>query len=240
MIRVIPAIDVMAGRVVRLYRGDPARSTTYGDDPAAVAARWEADGADMIHVVDLDAALGSGGNPGAVSKILDAVSIPVQVAGGLRTLESALAAARTADRVVVGTLAFSDRRALGRLLAELGPGRVVVSADHRRGEIVVRGWREGAGVMMTDAVRSLAGDGITEFLLTSVERDGTLQGPDLTHLEQACGAGGGGANVIASGGISGTGDVRAVRDAGAWGVILGRSLYDGRITIPGAQGALLR
>lgn len=229
--KVIPAIDIMGGQVVRLYRGDPRKKTIYGNDPAGVARRWEADGADMLHIVDLDATLGSGRNLESVRQILDAVSIPVQVAGGLRSVKSALEAARTADRIVVGTLAFSDDGAAAKLARELGPQRVVVSVDHRDGEVVVRGWQSGTGTRMTDAVRKFQECDITEFLLTNVERDGTLQGPDLEYLVQACGMS---KNIIASGGISDVRDVRRVRDAGAWGVILGRALYDKRIAIPDA------
>lgn len=237
---VIPAIDIMAGQVVRLYKGDPNNKTVYGDDPAAVARQWEADGADMLHIVDLDATLGSGGNSDSVRQILDAVSIPVQVAGGLRSVESALKAAKTADRIVVGTLAFSDEQAVAKLSAELGPERVTVSVDHKNGEVVVRGWQSGTGVRMFDAVHRMLECGITKFLLTNVERDGTMQGPDLEYLGQACRIDGYKADIIASGGISDSRDVCAVKDAGAWGVILGRALYEKTITIQGAVEAVLQ
>lgn len=226
--RIIPAIDLMGGRVVRLYQGDPARATVYGDDPAGTARRWEAEGADMLHVVDLDAALGRGSNRGAVGEILGAVSVPVEVAGGLRSRELVEAAAGSAARVVVGTLAFRDRGLLGSLLRELGPDRIVVSVDHLDGRVVVGGWKEDTGEPLLGAVSGFLEMGITEFLLTSVGRDGTLGGPELEHLGRACGLG---ASVIASGGISGAGDVRLVRERGASGVILGRALYEGRLSV---------
>ncbi len=235
-IMVIPAVDIMGGRVVRLYKGDPTKKTVYNSDPAGTARRWEANGADMLHIVDLDATLGSGRNTDAISSILDSVSIPVQVAGGLRSVESALEASRTADRIVVGTLAFTDGDALAKLIDEIGHERVVVSADHRDGRIVTRGWQSDTEIIMGDAIESLAGgSGVTEFLLTNVSKDGTLEGPDLRYLEQACRIGGDGARIIASGGISRAGDIRSVMDHGAWGVILGKALYDGRITIPDAR-----
>lgn len=234
--KVIPAVDIMGGKVVRLYKGDPRRKTIYGDSPVEAALRWEADGADMLHVVDLDATLGSGSNREAVRSVADAVSIPVQVAGGLRSVQAATDAAAVADRIVVGTLAFTDAGALLRIVEELGPDRVVVSADHAGGAVMIRGWQDGAGMRMLDAVSGLHRTaGATEFLLTDVGRDGTLQGPDTAYLGRACGISPGGIRVTASGGISGPRDVSAVRDAGAWGVILGRALYDGMITIPGAR-----
>lgn len=234
--KVIPAVDIMGGKVVRLYRGDPNRKTVYGDSPAEAARRWESEGADMLHVVDLDATLGSGSNADAVRGVVDAVSIPVQVAGGLRTVRAAAdAAAAGADRIVVGTLAFSDRESLAALVRELGPQRVVVSADHLDGRIVTHGWQSTTGLDMVESVESLHREvGVTEYLLTSVGRDGTLQGPDTSYMGRACRISGG-IDVIASGGISHERDVAAVRDAGAWGVILGRALYDGRITIPAAK-----
>ena len=235
-IKVIPAVDIMDGKVVRLYKGDPNKKTIYGDSPAEAARRWESEGADMLHVVDLDATLGSGNNADAVRGVVDAVSIPVQVAGGLRTVRAAVdAAGAGADRIVVGTLAFSDRESLAALVRELGPQRVVVSADHLDGRIVTRGWQSNTGLDMIESVASLHREvGVTQYLLTSVGRDGTLQGPDTSYMGRACRISGD-IDVIASGGISHERDVAAVRDAGAWGVILGRALYDGRITIPSAK-----
>lgn len=227
--RVIPAIDLMGGEVVRLYKGDPAQKTVYGSDPAEVAKRWESDGADMLHVVDLDATLGRGSNGAAVRAILDAVSIPVEVAGGLRSAGSVREAAGSCERAVVGTLAFSDRAVLKDLLGELGPGRIVISVDHRDGQVVVGGWTQDTGRPLIESMRDFIGMGFTEFLLTSVGRDGTLEGPELDYLGQACALGG--ANVIASGGISNAGDVEQVRKAGAAGVILGKALYEGMVTV---------
>lgn len=237
--RIIPAVDVMGGMVVRLYRGDPNKKTIYGDDPVATALKWQKHGADMLHVVDLDAALGSGSNHDTVQRIVDAVSIPVQVAGGLRSVQSAIDAASTAERIVLGTLAFTDVKSLSHIVDEVGAERVVVSADHKNGSIVIRGWQDTTGVTVRDALAELSREaGITEFLITSVGTDGTLQGPDVSYLREACSISDR-LNIIASGGISGAGDVSLVSDAGAWGVILGRALYDQKMTIPDAKKSLL-
>lgn len=233
--KVIPAVDVMGGQVVRLYRGDPARKTVYGSDPLATARGWQDGGADMLHVVDLDAAIGTGSNLDLIQRIAGAVSVPVQVAGGLRSGEAVGRAASFAARVVVGTLAFQDPGELGRLAAEHGAPRIVISVDHDAdGLVMTHGWQAGTGIRLLDAMNGFVGMGFTEFLLTGVSRDGTMEGPDLRFLEEACSVEG--ANVIASGGISGAGDVARVRAGGASAVILGRALYEGRITIEEARG----
>ena len=232
--KVIPAVDVMGGSVVRLRRGDPGQKTAYSNDPAGMAERWQAAGADMLHVVDLDATLGLGSNSDILRDIASRMDIPVQVAGGLRDRESVRRAAKDASRVVVGTLAFRDRESLDAILDELGPERIVVSVDHIGGFIAVRGWQEKTGITLRDAMRSLTGMGITEFLLTDVRRDGMMEGPDTESLAAACRFD---ANVIASGGISGVADVRKVGRLDPYGVILGRALYDGRITIKEALAA---
>lgn len=231
--KIIPAIDLMGGQVVRLYRGDPQQKTVYSDDPVAVARDWEGAGADMLHLVDLDATLGRGSNLGLIREIAAQASIPVEIAGGLRSESAAAGAASLADRIVIGTMAFKDRPAFERLSSGMDKKKIVVSADHVGGEVVVHGWQSGTGVRLLDAVRDFASAGFSEFLLTDVRRDGTMQGPDLEFLGQACGIGN--ANVIASGGISSLDDVRRVMEKNAFGVILGKALYEGKVGIAEAK-----
>ena len=232
--KIIPAVDIMGGEVVRLRRGNPASRTVYGSDPLEMAKRWQEAGADMLHVVDLDAALEAGSNREAVGRIASGLKIPVQAAGGLRSERDAAAAAGAASRIVLGTLAFRDRRALGRLLDTLGPERVVVSVDHIDGMIAIRGWQEKTTIPLRDAMRDLTDLGITEFLLTDVGRDGMLEGPDTESLREACRFD---ANIIASGGVSGIEDIRTLRRIGPYGAILGRALYEGMITVEEAVAA---
>lgn len=243
--RVIPAIDLMGGQVVRLLRGNPADKTVYSDDPLAVARRWEDDGADMLHIVDLDAAIGGGskgggGNLPIVRDLCRLARVPVEIAGGLRTEDavSSMLDSAPESRVVVGTLAFAERAALRRLLERYGPHRIVVSADHSGGSIVVDGWQRDTGVPLLDGVSSLVRDGAREFLLTDVGRDGAMTGPDLDWLRRACAVPR--ASVIASGGISSADDVGLVRRAGAAGVVLGRALYEGRVSVQEAKRAACR
>lgn len=231
--KIIPAIDLMNGQVVRLYKGDPKQKTVYSDNPVEIAKKWEADGADMLHVVDLDATLGIGSNLSIIKKILEEISIPVEVAGGLRDESLILDVAKISNRVVIGTLAFEDKELVKKLLLSLGPEKIVISVDHKDGEIVIHGWQDSAGIKLIDAIKEFLEMGFTEFLLTNVSRDGTLEGPDLEFLEQACSLDK--TNVIASGGISNVDDVKDVKEKNAYGVILGKALYENKISIEDAK-----
>ncbi len=230
--KVIPAIDLMNGQVVRLYKGDPKQKTIYSDNPIEIAKKWEKNGADMLHIVDLDATLGMGSNRSVIKKIIENVSVPVEVAGGLRDESIVMDTAQISTRVVLGTLAFKDKNTLQKLLKNLGPDKIVISVDHKDGEIVIHGWQEGTGIKLIDAIKDFLAMGFSEFLLTNVNRDGTLQGPDLEFLEQACQLN---ANVIASGGISNIKDIQDVKEKNSFGVILGKALYENKISIEEAK-----
>jgi len=227
--KIIPAIDLMNGQVVRLYKGDPKQKIIYSDDPVEIAKKWEANGADMLHIVDLDATLGIGSNLGMIKKILKEISIPVEVAGGLRNESLVLDVIKISNRIVLGTLAFKDKKLLKKLLLSLGPEKIVISVDHMDGEIVIHGWQDKTGIKLIDAIKEFLEMGFTEFLLTNVSKDGTMEGPDLEFLEQACNLEK--TNVIASGGISNIEDVSNVKKKNAFGVILGKALYENRISI---------
>jgi phosphoribosylformimino-5-aminoimidazole carboxamide ribotide isomerase len=222
----------MNGQVVRLYKGDPKQKTIYSDNPIEIAKKWEKNGADMLHIVDLDATLGIGSNLSVIKKIIENVSVPVEVAGGLRDESIVMDTAQISTRVVLGTLAFKDKKTLKKLLEKLGPEKIVISVDHKDGEIVIHGWQEGTGIKLIDAIKDFLAMGFSEFLLTNVNRDGTLEGPDLEFLEQACQLN---ANVIASGGISNIKDVQDVKEKNSFGVILGKALYENKISIQEAK-----
>jgi phosphoribosylformimino-5-aminoimidazole carboxamide ribotide isomerase len=231
--KVIPAIDLMNGQVVRLYKGDPKQKTIYSDNPVGMAKKWEANGADMLHLVDLDATLGIGSNLPVIKKILEQISIPIQVAGGLRDESTITDVSKICNRVVLGTLAFKDKLVLQKLLSNLGSEKIVISVDHIDGEIVIHGWQQQTGIKLIDAMKEFLAMGFSEFLLTNVSRDGTLQGPDLKFLSQACKLDN--AHVIASGGISNIKDVQDVKQENAFGVILGKALYENKISIQEAK-----
>ena len=231
--KIIPAIDLMNGQVVRLYKGDPKQKTVYSDNPVEIAKKWEANGADMLHIVDLDATLGTGSNISIIKKILEEISIPVEVAGGLRDESLILDVVKMSNRVVLGTLAFKDKELLKKLLLSLGSEKIVISVDHIDGEIVIHGWQDRTGIKLIDAIKEFLEMGFTEFLLTNVSRDGTMEGPDLEFLEQACSLDK--TNVIASGGVSNIDDVKAVKEKNAFGVILGKALYENKVSIEEAK-----
>lgn len=230
--KIIPAIDLMDGQVVRLYKGRPEEKTVYSNNPQETAKKWEKAGADMLHVVDLDATLGRGSNIALMEKISKSVSIPVQAAGGLRTEPAINKALDFAQRIVIGTAAFKNPALASSLLKKFGNQRLVISVDHSDGMIVINGWQQQAGVGLMDAISDFAGMGFSEFLLTNVVRDGTLEGPDTKNLWAACKLA---KNVIASGGISGPDDIPKVKSCNAYGVILGKALYEGKITIQEAK-----
>ena len=231
--KIIPAIDLMEGKVVRLYKGDPNKKTIYSENPLEIAKKWESAGADMIHLVDLDATLGRGSNFDLLKNIVKSVKIPVQVAGGLRDEKTIEEALKFATRVVIGTLAFKDLTPLDGLLEKYGSEKLVISVDHNDGLIVVNGWQETTKISLVDAVNDFRKMGFSEYLSTSIARDGTLQGPDLEPLKRINEIDG--INLIVSGGISNIDDVIKVKQLNPFGVILGKALYENQVTIEEAK-----
>jgi len=231
--KIIPAIDLMKGKVVRLYKGDPDKKTIYSDNPLDIAKKWESAGADMIHLVDLDATLGCGSNFDTLRSIAKSVKIPVQVAGGLRNEKIIESALEFAQRVVIGTLAFNDKTTLGELLTRYGKEKLVISADHNNGLIVVNGWQQSTKISLIDAVNGFVEMGFSEYLSTSITKDGTLEGPDLKPLQEINEMNT--VNLIVSGGISNIDDVMKVKELNPFGVILGKALYENQISIEEAK-----
>jgi phosphoribosylformimino-5-aminoimidazole carboxamide ribotide isomerase len=228
--KVIPSIDLMNGNVVRLVRGDPANKVVYSDNPIETARKWEAAGADMLHVVDLNATLRTGiNNNEIVFKIIDSVKIPVQVAGGIRSINAINEMInKNAAKVVLGTIAYKEPDSI-RQIAKKKLEKLVISIDQNDGRIMIDGWRETSSYGIIDAINLFMAMGIREFLLTSIDRDGTLNGPDVMTLSLASSF----ANslIIASGGISSLEDIIRVRSAGCYSVILGKAVYEGKISI---------
>jgi phosphoribosylformimino-5-aminoimidazole carboxamide ribotide isomerase len=224
--KIIAAVDIIGGSVVRLVKGDPAKKVVYSSDPLETARKLEVAGADMLHIVDLDAALSNGSNAELFARIAEAVRIPVQVAGGIRNPEKVEELLTKAARVVLGTMAYSDPEVV-RKLAKKNPGRIVVSIDQIDNNVMVKGWKESTGLKVSEAISQFESMGVDEFLLTSIDRDGTLQGPDIRVLAEAASS----ARIIASGGIASVEDIVKVRSAGCSSVILGKAMYDGKVSI---------
>jgi phosphoribosylformimino-5-aminoimidazole carboxamide ribotide isomerase len=224
--KVLAAVDIMGGSVVRLVRGNPDEKVEYSNDPVETARKWESVGADMLHIVDLDAAFSTGSNSELIAKISQAVRIPLQIAGGIRSLEKAEEMLSMASRVVIGTMAYRDPEVV-RKLVKKNADRVTISVDQMDGMVMVKGWKESTGTTVADAISQFLAIGVDEFLLTSIDRDGTLQGPDIKTLADAAVS----ARIIASGGISSIEDVIKIRSAGCSSVIIGKAMYDGKVSI---------
>ncbi len=226
----IPAIDLRGGRVVQLVGGEPGTERVSLPDPAAVARQWEADGFTMLHVVDLDAALGSGDNRSAVEAVLAAVRVPVQVGGGIRTDEDVVSVLDAgAARVVVGTRAIEEPAWLEHIAAR-HPGQVVLAADVRDGLVVTRGWTESSDLEAAALLENVRALPLAGVLVTDVGREGRMQGADVVQFEALVEASR--HPLIASGGIAGTADLTALAAVGVHAAVLGMALYTGALDAP--------
>jgi phosphoribosylformimino-5-aminoimidazole carboxamide ribotide isomerase len=232
---ILPAIDLRGGKCVRLRQGDYQRETIYADDPAAQARAWAEGGAGIIHLVDLDGAkAGSPANLAAVAAICAAVPVPCELGGGIRSAAHAEAAfAAGAARIILGTAACEDPALVGGMIAAFGPERVVVGIDAKDGRAATRGWLEDSGLDALELAAGFAARGVRRFIYTDIATDGMLSGPNLAAMAAFCDRVPS-CRVIASGGIAGKNDVLdliALRRPNLEGVIVGRALYDGRVTI---------
>lgn len=234
---VIPAVDLRGGRCVRLFQGDYARETAYSGDPVAVARQWEALGAPRLHVVDLDGAKdGEPRNGATIAAICAAVAIPVEVSGGLRSLDTVRAAfAGGAGRVQLGSAAVRNPR-LVREVLDAFPGRLSVSIDVRGGEVMANGWLEGTGVALLDLARAMAEAGVPRVMVTDIVRDGALEGPNLDLYRTLTAALA--IPVVASAGVTSIAHLRALAAAGCEGAVVGKALYEGLIRLDEAVAAL--
>ena len=238
--QLFPAIDLLDGRAVRLYQGDYDRETIYNDDPVAQAEVFAAEGAQWIHVVDLDAArTGAPRNREVIAAIAAAVDVPIQTGGGVRSVEAADALFDAGvARVVIGTAALEEPELVAALARRVP---VAVGLDARGREVAVRGWEQGSGRDLLDVARGFADVGVEALIVTEIGRDGTLEGPDLEGLGEVLEATE--LPVIASGGVGTIADLVALdglRSAGRRlsGAIVGRALYEGAFTLRGALDAL--
>jgi phosphoribosylformimino-5-aminoimidazole carboxamide ribotide isomerase len=237
-----PAIDIRGGQAVRLTQGDYERETAYDADPVDAAVRWAGEGAEFLHVVDLDGAkTGSPQNLNAIRGIATAVECPIQVGGGLRDPQSVASVLEAgAERVVIGTAALRDPEFLAVALEEHGE-RVVISVDARDGKVSLAGWTEVSDVDVADAVSQLSERGATRFLCTAIEVDGTMEGPAISELNRIAAATK--AHVIASGGVGTLAHLEALASEAlpnVEGAIVGRALYERKFTVAEAIATLQR
>ena len=236
MMEIIPAIDVKEGMCVRLQQGREDSGTVYAADPVVVAVRWTEEGAQRLHVVNLDGAFGRESKATNILRsIVSLTGVRVQFGGGLRSREAIKGAFEAgASSVVLGTVAFEDGDLLAETLREYGPERVIVAIDALNGNVATRGWKELTGKDVHEAARDLRAVGVREILCTDISRDGMMNGPDLLTL---AGLSKSGLSVIASGGISSLEDVGALLRPGnehITGAIIGKALYEGKIVLRSA------
>lgn len=233
---VIPAIDMRQGRCVRLYQGDPAQETVYGENPVEVACQWEKLGAKMLHLVDLDGAFtGLSKNAKVINAIGEAVHIPLQLGGGIRSREAVeKAVSAGVSRVILGTVAVEEPQLARKLAKEYGE-RILVGIDARHGKAAVKGWTESSVMSVIELALSVEQWGIKEVIYTDIQRDGTLQGPDLAGLENILDKTN--LQVTMSGGISSVDDLRALKpySSRVKGVIIGKALYVNQLTLQDAM-----
>lgn len=236
---IFPAIDLKGGRCVRLLQGRADAETVYGHDPVEMALRWVAEGATHLHVVDLDGAFqGRSVQFEVVRRIISALSIPVQVGGGIRTDEDIR---RLVDfgaaRVILGTRAWAEPDALAALTSRFGD-KLAVGIDSRGGRVQIKGWTETTELTTLDLARKADALGVQTLIITDTATDGMLQGPNLDAMKSVCSAVN--ASVIASGGVTTPEDVTALKKLGQpnlIGAIVGKSLYEGRATLRALQAA---
>lgn len=237
---VIPAIDLLDGRCVRLYQGDYGRSQVFNDNPLEVARQWIEQGATRLHLVDLDGAKqGKPVNLSTIAAIVQAVPIPVQVGGGLRNSQSvADLLSLGVERAILGTIAVEQPSIVEHLCQEY-PGQIIVGIDARNGQVATKGWLETSGVNATDLARQMEIIGVAGIIFTDIQRDGTLSGPNLESLRELAHS----VNIpiIASGGVCSLTDVLSLlslEPLGVTGVIVGRALYTGDLSLSEAVKAV--
>jgi phosphoribosylformimino-5-aminoimidazole carboxamide ribotide isomerase len=222
----------MSGKIVRLSRGDPKTAKVYDQfgGPVETAKRWRDEGAGKLHIIDLDAAFGTGNNHAVISEIAANIALPIQVGGGIRSFETAAKLFKTGiSQVILGALAFSDQSAIGKIQKRFGAESVIVALDNKDGKIMVEGWKTTTALSINEALEKFTELGVKTFLITSIAKDGMLSGPDLETLKQACLSRN--AKVIAAGGIGSLNDLIALKRIGVEGAVIGKALYEGRFTL---------
>jgi phosphoribosylformimino-5-aminoimidazole carboxamide ribotide isomerase len=261
------AIDLLGGSVVTLRQGREDQRTSWKQGAVELAARWESEGADGLHIIDLDAAFGKSGgsNQGTILSIVERAGIPVQVGGGVRSQLRAEELLRSgAFRVILGTIAYAEPAVLAGLLHAFGPERIVVAADYSpQGIVMTKGWTSSQGFSVFEAAEMMESKGVLNLLVTAVGQDGMASGPDIRTVKELCalqdregkknkssrtsqirarggggGRGGEGIKILASGGIRDVADLEDLAEAGATGAIIGRALYDGGVKLAEAKAAL--
>jgi phosphoribosylformimino-5-aminoimidazole carboxamide ribotide isomerase len=229
--KLYPAIDLKEGSCVRLVQGDYNEVTIYGDNPAEMAKKWESLGGDYLHIVDLDGAKeGKGINDEAIKAIVNAVGIPIELGGGIRSLEDIRATLdRGVDRVILGSAAVKNRALVKEALEIFGPDKIVIGVDAKGGKVAIEGWLEVTDVSALDFCKELESLGVKTVIYTDIAKDGMMQGPNIEETAKLVTCTG--LDIIASGGVSTLEDLKKLEQINVYGAIIGKALYIGAIKL---------
>jgi phosphoribosylformimino-5-aminoimidazole carboxamide ribotide isomerase len=231
---IVPAVDIMGGKCVRLVQGDPKRSKVYFDNPMEAARRLEVQGAELIHLIDLDAALGSGQNLEAIEKILRELRVKVQIGGGIRTLEKAENLLKFgASRIIFGTVAIQNPILIQEAVRRYGSPRVAVAIDERNDKATFHGWKDQSAIDYLDLANSFEGMKVGTIIFTSTSVDGTLKGPQVEKIRNLVKTVR--VPVIASGGVASLNNLVKLAETGVEGAVVGTALYEGKFTLEQAM-----
>jgi phosphoribosylformimino-5-aminoimidazole carboxamide ribotide isomerase len=229
-LKIIPAVDIQKGRVVRLYQGKVDTAKEYYSDPVKTAKFFEAEGAEIIHIVDLDAAMDRGDNSDIILRIAEAVSSEVQVGGGIRTVEKAVKFLnKNIRRIVLGTAFFNNKSLPEYLIKEYGKDRIIAAVDHYKLRVKIKGWLQSTEVHLLNYIKIIEEIGPGFILLSSIEADGTMRGPDLDTIEKVIEQVK--TPLIIAGGVSSLNDLILLKKLHPYGVIVGRALYEKAFTL---------
>lgn len=230
--QLIPAIDLMNGKVVRLSRGDPKTAKIYEQfgDPLQTAQKWQKEGATKLHIIDLDAALGFGNNLSIITNITKKINLPIQLGGGIRTIKDVERLMKLGiKQVILGALPFKKPDELIQIIKNFGSQIVIVALDNNKGKIMIEGWKTRINIDMLNSFEQFLSLGIDNFLITSIARDGTLSGPDLKLLKEI------NRNpkikILAAGGIGGIEDLLNLKKIGIEGAVIGKALYENKFSL---------
>lgn len=231
--QVIPAIDIMDGQLVRLTKGDPETKESYSvTSPVEAAVEWKNRGAELVHIIDLDAALGKQSNTETILEI--AKMVPLQVGGGIRSVETAKKMLDGGvQRIILGSMPVKAPEEARKLLNEYGSERIVVALDHKNGFLMVKGWQESTKYTLKGSLEDFKKQGYTRFLVTNIDHDGTMKGPDTETYREISKS----AQIIASGGVSNLKDIETLQETGVESVVVGKALYMHRFTLEEAAEA---
>lgn len=235
--RIYPAIDIKDGKCVRLFKGQFSDVTVYGDSPAEMAKKWEAQGGEYIHVVDLDGALrGHGVNADIIKNICSSVNVPVQTGGGIRTMEDIEAKLSCGiSRVIIGTKAVSDREFVKRTIDKYGE-KIVIGIDAKDGMVAIEGWEKTSNFTAIEFAEKMVSIGVKTIVYTDIATDGTLAGPNVSAMSEMVKAVN--ADIIASGGIGSLEHIKSLMPTGVEGVIVGKALYTEKVNLTEAVKAV--